>query len=124
MSARPTFGFDYAYLVLTVEDGRPLNLYTVDLTEGPAGQEGGDFAVKATFADNSTLTVVLTPDGISGLETFEFTNFLNVTSVSFGVNLPDGQHRIDNIVAEIIPEPTTILLFSLGCLVLRRKHKK
>jgi len=123
MSARPSFGFDDGYLILTAETNALFNLYAVDLTEGIEGQMGRGFEVTATFPDDSTVHVLLTPDGIPGLETFYFTTILDVKSVAFGTNLPVGQHRIDNIVVQIIPEPATLLLLGIGGLVLLRKRR-
>ena len=96
---------------LVADSGTDFDLISIDLTElrisslGPTTVEFiGNLAGGGTVVQSFGL------DGVFGLETFQFTGFNSLLSLTW-VQGPDS-HQFDNIV--IVPEPATVLLLACG----------
>ena len=101
---------------LTANSGSAFNLFSIDLAELD------NLTSTVTFTGNlqagGTVSQAFTMDGISGFgfgfETFNFSGFTNVTSVTWQQFLPF--HQFDNIVVSAVPVPAAVWLFGSGLL--------
>jgi hypothetical protein len=88
--------------VLTKDDGSSFDVMSIDLAEMMGLVLGSLIPVESTTipftgtrADASTVSVTFTTDGVFGLETFTFSGFTNLTSLSWDQVYP--WHQFDNI---------------------------
>lgn len=86
-----TFGI----AVLTKDDGGTFRVVSIDLAELLPGAPIAVVPFTGTRADGSTVTVTFTTDGIAGLETFAFSGFESLTSLSWAQD--PLFHQFDNI---------------------------
>jgi hypothetical protein len=138
-----TITLPHGDLIMTEENGNLFSLSSVDLAGWPSTED--PIHVIGTYADATTVTAILTLDGIvDGIggavdfQTFALPGtFTGLTSVRFLVNGTgdgniQGNFGIDNLevnaVGGAIPEPASITLLSLGvaggAIRARRRHKK
>jgi hypothetical protein len=111
---------------LASADGSLFNLFSISLSEAFSGDAADEtiIAFTAVYADATTYSVELTTDGDFGYEIFTFgEEFQNLASVSFGY---DSYFQFDNITANPVPEPSTLLLLGSGIAFLAagRRGKK
>jgi PEP-CTERM motif len=116
-------------VTLTDAGNTPFTLNSIDLAPVLAGGSG-TFTVTftGTLADSSTVTQTFTVSNtaIPTLQTFDFTNFANVVSVSFTQGTNSGffvaqssAYQFDNVVVNSTPvtgapEPASLSLLALG----------
>jgi len=105
---------------LTQSNGQPFALFSIDLARNfpfdpaPTVTFTGTLPGGGTVQNTFTVTV---PVGTAAFQTFNFTGFGDVTSVSWGQpQLSDGLHQFTNIVLHTspTPEPASLTLLSLG----------
>jgi hypothetical protein len=91
--------------VLTKDDGSVFDVASIDLAEMMGLVLGSLLPVESTTipftgtrADASTVSVTFTTDGVFGLETFTFSGFTNLTSLSWDQVYP--WHQFDNITLD------------------------
>jgi hypothetical protein len=105
---------------LTQTNGQPFSLVSIDLARNSAFDPAPtvDFiGVKpngSTVMESFTVTV---PSGTAAFQTFDFSGFTNVTSVTWGQpQLSQGLHQFSRIViaSAAVPEPSAVLLFAVG----------
>jgi len=90
--------------VLTREDGGVFDVESIDLAElPPFGTSPRSVPFTGIRADASTVMVTFTTDGPIGFETFAFSGFTNLTSLSW-VQVPLF-HQFDNIVLDPKGQP-------------------
>lgn len=116
---------------LTQVGGGAFTLSSIDLAD--LFNDGSQAPVTFTGlrADSSTTTQSFVTDNLSGLQTFNFSNFTNLVSVDWTQDTFSG-HQFDNInvsssTTTAVPEPFTILgtLFGAGSgFILKRKLAK
>ena len=100
-------------ITLTEIGGATFNILSIDLSEAVnLGGQNVSVTFVGTRADTSTVNQTFNLDGSFGPETFAFTGFTNLVSVSW-VQSPD-YHQFDNVV--VAPEPGTLALFAIGAL--------
>jgi hypothetical protein len=105
---------------LTRDDGQPFDLVSIDLARINAFDPAPTVAFTGIKAGGGIVMqsfTVMVPLGTAAFQTFDFTRFTGLTSVSWGQpQLSDGLHqfsRID-IATGAVPEPAGLLLLSLG----------
>jgi hypothetical protein len=104
---------------LTQTDGQPFSLVSIDLARNfpfdpaPTVDFTGVKADGSTVMESFTVTV---PVGTAAFQTFDFTGFTDLKSVSWGQpQLSDGLHQFSRIViASAVPEPSVTYLFAVG----------
>ncbi len=101
-------------IVLTKNGGGSFNLKSIDL-DWLNGPGSGNVPVNftGTYANGGTIQANFLLDTSKGFETFDFTGFEKLSSVSWKQEKSPstllGYHHFDNIVLEPVPEPVTIL---------------
>ena len=65
-----------------------------------------------TRSNSTTVSALFTLDGIFGNETFTFTGWSDLVSVTWSQD-PEF-HQFDNIVVQAVPEPGSLVLLGLG----------
>jgi PEP-CTERM motif len=108
-------------ITLTQNNGKPFTLKSIDLARNfpfdpaPTVTFTGDLVGGGTVTESFTVT---TPAGTRAFQTFDFTGFTNVTSVSWGQpQLSEGLHQFTNIDILTIPEPASLALAGIGLAV-------
>ncbi|NEQ67282.1 MAG: PEP-CTERM sorting domain-containing protein [Symploca sp. SIO2D2] len=101
--------------------GNPFDLLSIDLSRLSPGLGDQTVTFEGTFSDSSIITEAFTTTGDFGLQTFSFTGFENVVSVSWEQAFPF--HQFDNIEVvassspiSSVPEPASF--GSIGVLVI------
>jgi len=91
----------------TAGGGGPFDLLSIDLAELNASKVA-DVKFTGNLSGGGTVTQTFTLDGIAfAVETFDFTGFTNLQSVTWVQQSP--YHQFDNIVVQnAIPEPSTL----------------
>ncbi len=99
-------------------------LLSIDLAQYKVSQSTGTFSVQfdGRHPDNSTVSQIFTVDRFAGtpvLETFTFSGFTNLTSVSFtqGSGSNGTAYQFNNLVIDpgtTVPEPGTLLLIAVN----------
>ncbi len=106
---------------LTKDDGTSFSLVSIDLARNFAFDPAPTVSFTGTLAGGGTVMesfTVTVPGGTAAFQTFDFTGFDNVLSVTWGQpQLSDGLHQFAqiNIVtpAAVIPEPSTLVISSI-----------
>jgi hypothetical protein len=104
---------------LTQTNGQPFNLVSIDLARNSAFDPAPSVTFTGTKPGGTvteTFTVTV-PVGTAAFQTFQFTGFTGVTSVSWGQpQLSDGLHQFSNIDISlgVVPEPSVPCLVVLG----------
>ncbi len=89
--------------VLTKDDGGTFNVTSIDVSElPPFGTAPRTVPFTGTRRDASTVSATFTTDGPIGFETFAFSGFTNLTSLSWVQVSPF--HQFDNIVVALLLE--------------------
>lgn len=108
----------------------PFTLDSIDLAPLLAGGTGTfDVTFTGTLADSSTVSQTFTVSNTAGLQTFDFSDFTNVVSVSFeqGTNIgffedQDTGYQFDNLViassASSVPEPGSLPWLTIAAIAL------
>ena len=111
------FGLQGVDGTLTANHGGAFTLKSIDLAEVNSGN--AEFTFTGYLQGGGTVTRYVRLDGVytqgplgSGFETFDFTDFQNVTSVVWQNSKPF--HQFDNIV--VTPIPAAVWLFGSGLL--------
>jgi hypothetical protein len=111
---------------LTQTNGKPFSLISIDLARNFAFDPAPTVTFTGALAGGGTVTnsfMVNLPVPESQFQTFDFTGFGDVTSVSWGQpQLADGLHQFTNVVldtnpvvpAVAVPEPASLSLLTLG----------
>jgi hypothetical protein len=108
---------------LTRVDGQPFDLLSIDLARNSAFDPAPTVTFTGVKAGGGTVTetfTVTTPIGTAAFQTFDFTGFTGLSSVSFGQpQLSDGlnQFSMITIASNAIPEPSSLCLVAAGGLV-------
>jgi hypothetical protein len=109
--------------VIDLEDGgSPFDLLSIDLARNFAFDPAPTVTFTGTKAGGGTVTqsfTVTTPSGTSAFQTFDFSGFTDLDSVTWGQPVvADGVHQFTNIHVEAdavaTPEPSTWPLLTLG----------
>jgi PEP-CTERM motif len=112
--------FAPATIVLRQTNGDPFSLLSIDLAQNFAFDPVPTVTFTGTLAGGGTLSEtfqVSTPASFpSTLQTFDFTGFAGLTSVSWDQADPSaGLHQFGNIhLFTAVPEPSTLTLLALG----------
>jgi hypothetical protein len=105
-------------ITLTHDDGTPFSLLSIDLARNFPFDPAPTVTFIGTKAGGGTVTesfTVTTPEGVRAFQTFAFTGFTDLVSVSWGQPvLADGLHQFDTIRLAVIPEPSTLTLAGIG----------
>ena len=113
-------GFSPGIVTVAQTNGDPFSLLSIDLARNfafdppPSVTFTGELAGGGTVME--TLSVSITSPPLI-FQTFDFTGFTNVTSVSWGQDVvpSDGVHQFGNIhLSTSVPEPSTLKLLALG----------
>jgi hypothetical protein len=119
---------------LTRIDGDPFDLLSIDLARdflfdpAPTVIFTGSLVGGGTVSQTFTVT---TPPGVAALQTFAFTGFTDLLSVSWGQPpVANGRHQFADVtldVAATVPTPATLLLlvsavFAIGAARARRRR--
>ena len=103
---------------LTRQDGTAFNLFSIDLAElngDVTPPEQLQVTFTGLFSGGGTIEQTFTLDGNAfGAETFFFTDFSNLASVSWAQETPF--HQFDNVVVNAVPVPAAVWLFGSGLL--------
>jgi hypothetical protein len=105
---------------LTQDGGKPFNLLSIDLARNFPFDPAPTVTFTGVKAGGGTVTesfTVTTPSGTSAFQTFSFTGFTDLTSVSFGQpQLSDGlnQFSMIRVAPTAVPEPSTLILIATG----------
>jgi hypothetical protein len=108
---------------LTQSNGQPFSLISIDLARNFAFDPAPTVTFTGTLPGGGTVKntfTVIVPSGTAAFQTFNFTGFGDVTSVSWGQpQLSEGLHQFTNIVldtnpAVATPEPASLSLLGLG----------
>jgi hypothetical protein len=104
---------------LSRTDGQAFDLLSIDLARNFAFDPAPTVHFVGIRADGSTVEqsfTVTVPVGTAEFETFAFSGFSGVTSVSWGQpQLSDGLHQFtDIVIAGAVPEPSTLGLLAAG----------
>jgi hypothetical protein len=103
---------------LVKTDGTAFSLLSIDLARNFAFDPAPTVTFTGTLSGGGTVTesfTITTPVGTAAFQTFDFTGFTNVTSVTWGQpQLSDGLHQFANIhIANPVPEPSTLVMSSI-----------
>ncbi len=104
---------------LTQTNGQPFALLSIDLARNSAFDPAPTVTFTGTLPGGGTVTesfTVTVPSGTSAFQTFDFTGFGDVTSVSWGQpQVSDGLHQFTNIKLDTnpVPEPASFTLLAL-----------
>jgi hypothetical protein len=108
-------------ITLTQDNGKAFALTSIDLARNFPFDPAPTVTFTGTLAGGGKVVesfTVTTPVGTAAFQTFDFTGFGDVTSVSWGQpQLSDGIHQFSNVVlntAAITPEPASLVLLSAG----------
>jgi len=107
----------YPDTMLTHADGLPFDLLSLDISEPRPDWLSVGVSLIGTKSDNSTVTSSFTLDGVFGFEMHTLETFTDLIEL----RLVGQSYQYDNITFDVIPEPTTIVLFGLGVLLLRKQ---
>jgi hypothetical protein len=115
---------------LARSDGGTFDLHSIDLAEVPnfSGTTGGPVdlgSFQLTFfgtrSDHSTVQATATIDPFPTVNTFHFSNFTDLLSVTWYQGpggVPGPTHQFDNIRIQPVPEPPALLLVGVGISIL------
>jgi hypothetical protein len=113
--------FAPAFITLTQTDGKPFSLLSIDLARNfafdsaPSTTFTGMLAGGGTVSETFTVTTSSPP---LTFQTFDFTGFTGLTSVSWdqAETSSEGIHQFTNITLStgVVPEPPGLTLFTLG----------
>ena len=114
--------FSPATIILTQTNGDPFSLLSIDLARNFEFDPAPTVSFTGTLAGGGTVSetfMVTTPPPPSppSFQTFEFTGFTNVTSVSWDQPVfTQGLHQFTNIHLSTgaVPEPAALTLLALG----------
>ncbi len=114
--------FSPATITLTQTSGEPFTLLSIDLARNFEFDPAPTVTFTGTLAGGGTVSetfMVTTPPPPSppGFETFSFTGFTGLTSVSWDQPLFNlGLHQFTNITLStgVVPEPSALTLLALG----------
>ena len=111
--------FSHDDVILTKADRGLFSLQRFDFS-GWVGNQEVSFSVTGIRSDSSTVTQLFNPDGladgpggVADFQTFDFnsswTDLVSATWTHTGSGTAQGLFGLDNIVAEPVPEPNSIL---------------
>jgi hypothetical protein len=110
--------------VLTRDNGGTFDLNSLSLAETVALGEAVQVAITGMKQDGSTVSLVITLDGLYGAQNFVLNDYKGLVSATW-TQVGDGDfHQFDNVDATPTPIPAAALLFGsglLGLVGLRRK---
>jgi len=130
-AAAPSFGFGQgtdSSFTFTNDNSLLFSALSVDLLEGTVFPDNYGVTLTGTKSDFSTVTQTFTLDGIAGSQTFAISSaFTELVFLKIGEDVSNQFFldlvKVDNVMLDAIPEPTTALLLGLGGLVLLRKRR-
>ncbi len=104
------------YAILSKNNGELFDLISIDLDSLYGSTSHVEFT--GIFEDGSTITQAFYLDGNrNNMETFFFTDFTNLVSVSWDNLESASLHHYDNIVLSSVPIPSSIFLLGFGLLI-------
>ncbi len=115
--------FAPATITLTRTSGEPFSLLSIDLARNFKFDPAPTVTFTGFLEGGGTVTqtfTVTTPAGTAAFQTFNFTGFNDVASVSWQQPVfTEGLHQFTNVTLEVaaIPEPSTLTLAGVGLAV-------
>lgn len=114
--------FSPATITLTQTSGEPFSLISIDLARNFEFDPAPTVTFTGTLAGGGTVSetfMVTTPPPPSApaFQTFNFTGFTGLTSVSWDQGAPaQGLHQFTNVTLStgVVPEPSALILLTLG----------
>ena len=103
---------------LTQNNGMPFSILSIDLARNFAFDPAPTVTFTATELGGRTVTesfTVTTPFGTAAYQTFDFTGFSNLVSLTWGQpDLAAGLNQFTNITLQTVPEPSSVALMVSG----------
>ncbi|MEQ1637719.1 MAG: hypothetical protein ABL903_13620 [Methylococcales bacterium] len=111
--------------ILTKADNSAFDIFSIDLTNYGNGNSINtlDVTFTGSLLGGGTVSQTFAVDDFNGFQTFNFTGFTNLASVSVVTGIPNAI-EFDNINVSAVPLPAAVWLMGSGLVGLLGLHKK